>query len=402
MRFIKKSRQIARSTVLLCLGCVLSLTTFALTGCATKGSGKSNAAQASAPSTPATEAAQRNEGPERVFENFHANNFTHPTVIDNAWLPLKPGKHWVFEGATTEDGETLSHRVEFTVTNLTKLIAGVQTLVALEIDYAEDEAVEKELAFFAQDNDGNVWHLGQYPEEYDNGEFVKAPTWLAGIDGAQPGISMKAQPRLGTPSYFQGWGPAVGWTDYGRVDKMGEKICVPAGCYEDVMIIAESALDEVNAFQLKYYARGVGNIRVGWRGSDATKEELALIKFTQLDPQALAKVENEVLELEKHAYEISPKVYALTTPISGGNARNLPQRPVMLAKKSAAHQSQNISGNQAKEIALKAVPGVVMDVSIEKKLGAKRYVVEVIEKEDGSETDVIIDMETGKVLATEK
>jgi uncharacterized membrane protein YkoI len=61
-----------------------------------------------------------------------------------------------------------------------------------------------------------------------------------------------------------------------------------------------------------------------------------------------------------------------------------------------------ITEEEAVKIALKAVPGEVTGVAIEKKLGANRYVVEVLAKEDGVETDVIIDMETGKVLATEK
>lgn len=41
----------------------------------------------------------------------------------------------------------------------------------------------------------------------------------------------------------------------GRVYQMRQKTSVPAGHYED-------------AFQLKYYARGVGNVRVGWKGAD--------------------------------------------------------------------------------------------------------------------------------------
>lgn len=61
-----------------------------------------------------------------------------------------------------------------------------------------------------------------------------------------------------------------------------------------------------------------------------------------------------------------------------------------------------ISEEEAKEIALKAVPGEVMEVAVERKLGAKRFVVEVIATPDGAETDVIIEMETGKVLAIEK
>ena len=58
-----------------------------------------------------------------------------------------------------------------------------------------------------------------------------------------------------------------------------------------------------------------------------------------------------------------------------------------------------ISEEKAKEIALKAVPGEVMDVAVERKLGANRFVVEIIANADGAELDVIIEMETGKVLA---
>jgi hypothetical protein len=81
-----------------------------------------------------------------------------------------------------------------TVTDLTKEINGVDTMVVWERDYTEGEEVEAELAFFAQDNDGNVWHMGEYPEEYEDGEFEKAPGWLAGLKGASAGIAMRQSP----------------------------------------------------------------------------------------------------------------------------------------------------------------------------------------------------------------
>ena len=62
---------------------------------------------------------------------------------------------------------------------------------------------------------------------------------------------------------------------------------------------------------------------------------------------------------------------------------------------------REISDEKAKEIALKAVPGNVTGISIEKKDGIQRIVVEVLTK-DGSEIDVIIDMVTGKVVDTEE
>jgi len=248
------------------------------------------------------------------FEVFDSSNFDDSATIDNEWLPLQPGTQWVFEGVTVEDGESIPHRIVFTVTDLTKEINGVQTAVAWIEDFSDDELVEAELAFYAQDNDGNVWYLGEYPEEYEEGEFVDAPTWIAGVEEARAGIKMRAEPAMGTPSYFQGWGPAVGWTDYAQVDQVGQETCVPVDCYQDVLVIAESSLEEVAAFQLKYYARGVGNVGVGWRGDDATQEELELVEFAQLSPGALAEIRDKALALEARAYEISPNVYGHTSP----------------------------------------------------------------------------------------
>src|SRR5215207_4291435 len=132
-------------------------------------------------------------------KDFDPTNFDNSTTVDNKWFPLVPGDHSVFEGSAIDDGERISRRVVSTVTDLTKEINGVNTILVWERDYSEGELVEAELAFFAQDTYGNVWHMGEYPEEYENGEFDKAPGWLAGFKGAKAGIAMMAQPRLNTP-----------------------------------------------------------------------------------------------------------------------------------------------------------------------------------------------------------
>jgi len=85
-------------------------------------------------------------------------------------------------------------------------------------------------------------------------------------------------------------------------------------CYENVLVIAESSLGEEGAYQLKYYAPDVGNVQVGWKGTDEAQEELKLIQYKQLNPEELAKVHVEALELEKHAYEVSKDVYGETVP----------------------------------------------------------------------------------------
>ena len=250
-------------------------------------------------------------------EDFERAQFDDPTNIDNKWLPLTPGTQFVYEGSTFVVEEQLRevHRVVFTVTDLTKVIDGVRTLVVWDRDYSGGELVETELAFHAQDNDGNVWHLGQYPEEYEDGKFYDAPAWIVGRQGAHAGVSMKAKPKLGAPSYAQGYAPPpLNWDDRARVYKVGMKVCVPVDCYENVLVTEEFEPSIPGVYQLKYYASGVGNIRVGWRGKKQDEREtLELVEVKHLSPEAMAEVRKAAMELDRRAYERS-KVYRDTQP----------------------------------------------------------------------------------------
>lgn len=68
------------------------------------------------------------------------------------------------------------------------------------------ELVEAELAFHAQDDAGGVWNLGEYPEEYEDGEFLGAPsTWIFGIGSVEGGILVLGSPRVGD-RFLQGAG----------------------------------------------------------------------------------------------------------------------------------------------------------------------------------------------------
>ena len=260
--------------------------------------------------------------PPSPSETFDAKRFIRPTVIDNPWLPLKPGTRFVYEGTSVEDdGTTAPHRIVVNVTDLTKEVAGIRALITWDLDYSNNELVEAELALYAQDSTGAVWYLGEYPEEYEDGKFVAARPWIHGFEGAKAGIMMLAAPQQGTPSYAEGWGPAVEWTDRGQVHQTGQRTCVAAGCYDDVLVIAETSAGEPDAQQLKYYARSVGNVRVGWTGAgEKTKETLELARVEQLDATALADVRAQALKLEQSGYRHSKTVYAHTPPAA--RARN--------------------------------------------------------------------------------
>jgi len=268
-----------------------------------------------APTASATPRATPPATGESLTETFDYGNFADPIAIVNRWLPLVPGTQRVLEGSATVDGKRIKRKVVITTTDLTKVIDGIRTVVNYELDYDSGELVEAELAFFAQDDDGAVWLLGEYPEEYEDGEFVEAPSWLAGSEDAKAGIMMQSEPAPATPSYSEGWGPKVGWTDRGRVFETGSETCVPFGCYKGVLVIDEFNRDEPDAHQLKYYASGVGNVRVGWAGAKEEQQEtLQLVKVVHFASDALAKARAAALALERHAYVRSKAVYGKTEP----------------------------------------------------------------------------------------
>jgi hypothetical protein len=125
---------------------------------------------------------------------------------------------------------------------------------------------------------------------------------------------MRAAPAPGTPDWSQGLGPKVEYADRAKVRKAGEQTCVPVGCYEDVLVTEEWDAADPTARQLKYYASGVGNVRVGWAGTDEEKEVLVLTNVAQLSPAVLAATDNEALQLEQRAYQRSKDLYGRTAP----------------------------------------------------------------------------------------
>lgn len=248
--------------------------------------------------------------------DFDSADFADPTTVDNQWFPLRPGTKLVYSGGVTDDGERLDHRVVFVVTDLVKVIDGVNTVVVWDRDYTDGQLAEGELAFFAQDAAGNVWSMGEYPEEYEDGEFAGAPdTWIVGLADAQAGVHMRAEPAVGTTSYLQGLAPDIEFKDRAKVLLTGQQTCVPLDCYDDVLVTDEWNPDEPGAHQRKFYAAGVGNVRVGFAGpKEKERETLALIEVVELTSEQLAAVRRQALRLDERGLTASMDVYGRTEP----------------------------------------------------------------------------------------
>jgi len=246
---------------------------------------------------------------------FDPSNFPAPTTIDNTYLPLIPGMQLTLQGTADRGPGVQPHRVTLTVTDLTKVIDGVRTLVLWDVDTNNGQVVESELAFFAQDDPGNVWNLGEYPEEYDAaGTFIGAPsTWIAGLRDAEGGVHMLAQPQVSQSFYLQGSAPDVEFLDCARVTLMGQTVIVPAATFQNVLVTEETGpLDPAGGSQIKYYAPGVGNVKVEAL-NDPEGETLELVQRVQLTPDGLAAARQEALKLDAHGYEASD-VYGQTPP----------------------------------------------------------------------------------------
>ena len=242
-----------------------------------------------------------------------AARFSAPLRADNRMFPLAPGTQYVYRGKIVEGGESKAHSVVFTVTGLTKVVGGVPTVVAWDRDFLEGKLQEQELALFAQDDRGTLWNFGEYPEEYENGKFTGAPsTWIRGARNAYGGIHMLARPTGGA-QYSEGRIRAIGFYDLSRIISTSRATCVQAGCFQHVLVVDEwSPGDPISGHQIKYYAPGVGLVRVGARGGDS-QEFLALSEVRHLGQTGMAEITAGALAMDRRAYRVS-KVYRFSQP----------------------------------------------------------------------------------------
>jgi hypothetical protein len=196
-------------------------------------------------------------------------------AIDNPYWPMRPGSRWIYRES---DGEGGVQRVVVTVTERTKRIAnGIEARVLHDVVSEDGEPVEVTDDWYAQDLDGNVWYLGERTAEYENGRVVsRAGSWEAGVDGAQPGIAMPADPRPGL-SYRQEYyaGEAE---DRAEVLSVEEQVEVPFGHFTGVLMTKDLVPPEPRVLEHKFYARGVGPVLTLDVSGASGREEL--VEFT--------------------------------------------------------------------------------------------------------------------------
>ena len=205
--------------------------------------------------------------------NLDPADFT--TKIDNPYLPFAVGSRWVY--AETADGEP-DQKVVVEVTDKTKTIAnGVEAVVVRDTVTEDGELVELTDDWYAQDSEGNVWYLGEDTAEYENGKRVcRCGSFEAGVDGAEAGIVMPANPEVGMSyrqEYYEGEAE-----DERRGLSLDEKAEAPFGYYPKTLMTKDLVPLEPKVSEHKFYAEGVGLVLAVHTSGGAGREEL--VSFT--------------------------------------------------------------------------------------------------------------------------
>ena len=176
--------------------------------------------------------------------------------IDNPYWPIRPGGRWIYRET---DAEGAVQHIVVTVTDRVEPILGVQARVVHDVATEDGRVVENTYDWYAQDEDGNVWYLGEDTTAYEEGKPPsKEGSWRAGVRGAQPGVIVPAEPETGL-RYRQEFlrGEAE---DAGEVLSVDEQVRVPAGSYSEVLKTKDTTPLEPELVEQKYYAKGVGPV----------------------------------------------------------------------------------------------------------------------------------------------
>jgi hypothetical protein len=180
----------------------------------------------------------------------------------NPYFILEPGRRLVYEGE--DDG--VQKRVIITVLDATRPVTldiggesrTVVTRIVEEREFEDGVLVERSRNFFAicaPTND--VFYFGETVNIYEPGEPISHDgAWLAGRDGAQPGIIMPGRFLLGA-RYHQERAPGIAM-DRAEHTRIGLTVDTPLGTFKGCVEVIETSPLEPGAESIKVYCRGIG------------------------------------------------------------------------------------------------------------------------------------------------
>jgi hypothetical protein len=210
----------------------------------------------------------------------------------NDYFSLRPGRYFRYEGMD----EDRFVEVELTVLNETRTVpfeVRGRRIIAITRVIEERERIDGELVDVTRSllaccpRSRNIYCFGEEVDEYGTGSIVShGGSWLAGVDGAKPGLFMPALFLVGS-RYYQEYAPGVAM-DRSEHLESGLTVETPAGIFHECVLIAEIGSpesaeswepggsvsegqdDDDDEETLKTYALGVGLVVDG---------ELVLVEY---------------------------------------------------------------------------------------------------------------------------
>jgi len=297
--------------------------------------------------------------------NLKGENLS-PRGHNPLYFPLKPGFRYIMEYPNHPHGLL---RIEVMILDQTEPfdIPGIgkfECAVVQEEEFYDGRFDQQAHNWFCSDKTTNsMYTFGEISWELDQvGRKVFAGTWRVGDpDGngmAEPGLLMPEPFNVGDKYIFDGHeAEAYGYTE--NMEK-GITITVPAGTFKDCVRTREYSLTNPSDITDKWWCPGVGIVK------DTSDGELVASD---------ALPDTDMSSFGKHHRE----------------PRKQTQPPVA-----------KVSSGEARKIALEVMPGKVTSMKVERFGKYNVYAVEIIAEKDGVETDVFVDIESGKVVGTDR
>ncbi len=193
--------------------------------------------------------------------------------VDNRWFPLPEGARWEYRidhDVTASPRAVVDYSVR--VEGATRVIQGVTcTEVQMVGRSARGEVVVTRSTWYTQDRAGNVWLMGelmQYP-----GTATPDWEWQAGQLGAEAGVVMPAQPRLGDGFWMMRQPPVR--EQQARVTEVGAELATPEGRVGGGVLLS---VDQNGTQSTQSFAPGLGFVSL-----EADSTHISLVS-TSLSP----------------------------------------------------------------------------------------------------------------------
>jgi len=208
-------------------------------------------------------------------------------TVNNAYFTLVPGTTFNYKRSGA-DGST--ETVKTIVTNRTRAVMGVQTVVIWDRAWLDGKLIEDTYDWYAQDKAGNVWYFGEDTKQYKDGTVIGTKgSWEGGVNGAQPGIIMKAKPQVGD-SYRQEYSKGIA-EDVAAVLALNQAVSTPAGSYTDCLQTLDTSALDPKLQEHKYYCpQAGGNVTLVVDTTNNEREELVSLQTSaeSVSPAAAA------------------------------------------------------------------------------------------------------------------